>query len=92
MGVDAFSRFAVTVPIEGNINAARAKDALLIIIKKMNQEFPDHSDKIRIIQTDKGSEFMGVFIESSSLQGTRGRRTNTTSTSYPSPAGLNRRR
>ena len=59
--VDAFSRFAVTVPIEGNINAARAKDALLIIIKKMNEEFEDHKDTIRIIQTDKGSEFLGVF-------------------------------
>ena len=61
MAVDAFSRFAVTVPIEGNINAARAKDALLIIIKKMNEEFEDHKDTIRIIQTDKGSEFLGVF-------------------------------
>ena len=61
VAVDAFSRFAVTVPIKGNINAARSLEALLIIIKKFSREFPEYKDKVRIVQTDKGSEFMGVF-------------------------------
>ena len=61
MAVDAFSRFAVTVPIKGNINAVRAKEASLIIIKKMNRGFPNQKDKVRIVQTDKGSKFMGGF-------------------------------
>ena len=61
VAVDAFSRFAVTVPILGNINAASALDALKEIIKEFNREFPQHRNLIRIIQTDKGSEFLGVF-------------------------------
>ena len=35
--------------------------ALKTIIKEMNRHFPQHKDFIRIIQTDKGSEFLGVF-------------------------------
>ena len=35
--------------------------ALKTIIKEMNRQFPQHKDLIRIIQTDKGSEFLGVF-------------------------------
>ena len=61
VAVDAFSRFAVTVPIEGNINATKGLAALKTIIVEMNREFPQQKDKIRIIQTDKGSEFLGVF-------------------------------
>ena len=51
VAVDAFSRFAVTVPIEGNINATKGLDALKTIIVEMNREFPQQKDKIRIIQT-----------------------------------------
>eukprot|EP01052_Picozoa_sp_SAG31_P018214 SAG31_NODE_1281_length_9019_cov_4.758072_6_plen_489_part_00 len=61
VAIDGFSRFAYTVPIKGNINSKEAKDALVDIIAMANRQYPAYKNKIRIIQSDKGSEFQGAF-------------------------------
>ena len=61
VAIDGFSQFRYVEPIEGNINSMKAKRALIKIIDKANKEYPDYKNKIRIIQTDKGSEFMNNF-------------------------------
>ena len=61
VAIDGFSRYAYTVPIKGNLNSKKATDAMIEIIKSANDQYPRYENKIRIIQTDKGSEFQGEF-------------------------------
>ena len=61
MAIDGFSRYAYTVPIKDNLNSKKATDAMIEIIKSANDQYPRYENKIRIIQTDKGSEFQGEF-------------------------------
>ena len=61
VAIDGFSRYAYTVPIEGNINSLKAKDAMIKILSMANREYPKYANKLRIIQTDKGSEFTYHF-------------------------------
>ena len=63
VAIDGFSRFGYAEPIKGNINCEKAENALIKIDKANNREYPDYANQIRIIQTDKGSEFMNNFRE-----------------------------
>ena len=58
VAIDVFSKYGYVRKIEGNVNSTKAGEAIESILEEANEKFGDFG-KIRIIQTDKGSEFMG---------------------------------
>lgn len=57
--VDCFSRYAYVVPIEDAVDSKKATVALKKIIAMAEKQYPEN--KIKRIQTDKGSEFQEMF-------------------------------
>ena len=61
IAIDCFSRRGYAVPIAGNINSDKAKDAMKEILDEADEVYGDKYKPPRTIQTDKGSEFMNNF-------------------------------
>eukprot|EP01050_Picozoa_sp_SAG11_P020620 SAG11_NODE_3509_length_2404_cov_725.840347_3_plen_281_part_00 len=59
VAIDVFSKYGYVRKIEGNVNSTKAGEAIESILEEADEKFGDFG-KIRIIQTDKGSEFMGT--------------------------------
>eukprot|EP01051_Picozoa_sp_SAG22_P007996 SAG22_NODE_586_length_8859_cov_4.706164_2_plen_431_part_00 len=57
VAIDVFSKYGYVQPIEGNINSHKAWMAMDKILKEANNKFGKFGP-IRIISSDKGSEFM----------------------------------
>jgi len=57
VAIDVFSKYGYVEKIEGNINSEKAWEAMDKILKKAHQKFGKFGN-IRLISTDKGSEFM----------------------------------
>jgi hypothetical protein len=58
--IDVFSKYAYVHKIKGNINSDKAWKAMDLMLKEANTKFGKFGLP-RIIQTDKGSEFMKTF-------------------------------
>jgi len=58
VAIDVFSKYGYVEKIEGNINSEKAWKAMDNILKDANNKFGKEFGPVRIIQTDKGSEFM----------------------------------
>ena len=58
VAIDVFSKYGYVEKIVGNINSAKAWEAMDNILKDANNKFGKEFGPVRIIQTDKGSEFM----------------------------------
>ena len=57
MAIDVFSKYGYVQAIPGNINSAKAWTAMDKILKEAHKKFGKFGN-IRIISSDKGSEFM----------------------------------
>ena len=58
VAIDVFSKYGYVEKIKGNINSEKAWKAMDNILKDANNKFGKEFGPVRIIQTDKGSEFM----------------------------------
>jgi hypothetical protein len=63
VAVDAFSRRGYVVPIPGNIDSQKSKDAMIKILAEADKIYGDKYKPPRTIQTDKGSEYHNKFRE-----------------------------
>ena len=74
--IDAFSRYAWSIPIKGNVNSAKAWAAMQSVFADIEDKFPQWWARgVQRIQTDKGSEFQGTFrdgLEQMNQQNPRG--------------------